>query len=109
MCGAANRSMHINARGVVSPCVFLGSQFSSGEIFKDGTLIDFWSGVTGKNFQEIRNISWPTECLACSRLCKNECPANRLYFFGDFTKQDPNCFQMKYLEDVNKLKKGAYK
>ena len=91
MCGASNRSMHINAKGAVSPCVFLGPQSYFGEILKDGAILDFWNGTIGTNFQTVRNISWPEECESCGRLCKNECPANRLYFFGDFKGQDPNC------------------
>jgi len=91
MCGAANRSMHINANGAVSPCVFLGPQFSSGEILKDGNVLDFWNETVGVNFRIIRDITWPEECSNCERLCKNECPANRMYFFGDFIGQDPNC------------------
>lgn len=92
MCGAANRSMHIDPYGKVSPCIFLGPTFSAGKIYQDGTIEEFWKGKVGNKFQVIREIPQPKECDACPRLCKNECPANRLYFWGDFEKQDPNCY-----------------
>lgn len=91
MCGAANRSMHIDAHGKVSPCVFFGPAFSFGKIYQDGTLVEFWRGAVGNRFSVVRGIRQPSECDGCSRLCKNECPANRLYFWGNFEKQDPNC------------------
>ena len=91
MCGAANRSMHINALGKVSPCVFLGEDFSFGKIYEDGSIIDFWRGNVGDKFKDVRKIQQPHECDNCDRLCKNECPANRLYFHGNFLDQDPNC------------------
>lgn len=91
MCGAANRSMHINASGKVSPCVFLGPTFSFGKIYQDGTIRDFWQGKVGNKFQTVRAIRQPHECDSCSRLCKNECPANRFYFWGNYNQQDPNC------------------
>ena len=91
MCGAANRSMHIDPYGTVSPCVFLGPTFACGKIYQDGTIKEFWQGKVGNKFQIVRQIRQPQECDTCSRLCKNECPANRLYFWGEFGKQDPNC------------------
>jgi radical SAM protein with 4Fe4S-binding SPASM domain len=91
MCGAANRSMHIDANGKVSPCVFLGPTFSFGKIYQDGTIRDFWRGKVGNKFQTVRAIRQPRECDSCNRLCKNECPANRFYFWGSYSQQDPNC------------------
>ncbi len=91
MCGAANRSMHIDANGKVSPCVFLGPTFSFGKIYQDGTVRDFWQGKVGNKFQATRAIRQPRECDSCSRLCKNECPANRFYFWSNYEQQDPNC------------------
>lgn len=91
MCGAANRSMHIDANGKVSPCVFFGPTFSFGKIYQDGTIRDFWQGKVGNKFQTVRAIRQPHECDSCNRLCKNECPANRFYFWGNFGQQDPNC------------------
>lgn len=91
MCGAANRSMHINANGTVSPCIFLGPAFSHGEIYRDGTIREYWRGDVGEKFLAARAIRQPHECDRCERLCKNECPANRLYFWGAFDRQDPNC------------------
>lgn len=91
MCGAANRSMHINADGKVSPCVFLGPIFSYGKIYQDGNIDDFWRSKVGNKFEVTRKIRQPYECDSCSRLCKNECPSNRQYFWGNFEKQDPNC------------------
>ena len=91
MCGAANRSMHIDANGKISPCVFFGPTFSFGKIYQDGTIRDFWQGKVGNKFQTVRAIRQPRECDSCSRLCKNECPANRFYFWGNYDQQDPNC------------------
>lgn len=91
MCGAANRSMHIDANGKVSPCVFFGPTFSFGKIYQDGTVRDFWQGKVGNKFQIVRAIRQPRECDNCSRLCKNECPANRFYFWSNYDQQDPNC------------------
>jgi radical SAM protein with 4Fe4S-binding SPASM domain len=91
MCGAANRSMHIDTNGKVSPCVFFGPTFSFGKIYQDGTVRDFWRGNVGNKFQTVRAIRQPRECDNCSRLCKNECPANRFYFWGNYDQQDPNC------------------
>lgn len=91
MCGAANRSMHIDAYGKVSPCIFLGPTFSFGKVYQDGTIRDFWQGKVGNRFQTVREIRQPQECDGCDRICKNECLANRFYFWGSFEKQDPNC------------------
>lgn len=91
MCGAANRSMHIDANRKVNPCVFLGPTFSFGKIYQDGTIRDFWRGKVGNKFQIARAIRQPRECDSCDRLCKNECPANRFYFWGNYDQQDPNC------------------
>jgi radical SAM protein with 4Fe4S-binding SPASM domain len=91
MCGAANRSMHIDANGKVNPCVFFGPTFSFGKIYQDGTIRDFWRGKVGNKFQTVRAIRQPHECDSCNRLCKNECPANRFYFWGSYDQQDPNC------------------
>jgi MoaA/NifB/PqqE/SkfB family radical SAM enzyme len=91
MCGAASRSMHIDANCKVSPCVFFGPAFSFGKIYQDGTIRDFWREKVGNKFQTVRAIRQPRECDSCNRLCKNECPATRLYFWGDYVKQDPNC------------------
>ena len=91
MCGAANRSMHINANGKVSPCIFFGPNFSFGKIYQDGTIKDFWRGKIGNKFQTARAIRQPRECDSCNRLCKNECPSNRFYFWGNYDQQDPNC------------------
>jgi|GEM_PF-784141 len=105
MCGAANRSMHINALGKISPCVFLGSDFSFGKIYEDGSIIDFWRGNVGNKFKDVRKIQQPHECDNCDRLCKNECPANRLYFHGNFFEQDPNCLN----EVRRKMEKNSFK
>ncbi len=103
MCGAANRSMHIDAHDKVSPCVFFGPTFSFGTVYQDGTIGDFWRGRVGNKFQTVRAIRQPHECDSCDRLCKNECPANRFYFWGDFNQQDPNCLY----EAVRTCKKSS--
>ncbi len=102
MCGAANRSMHIDVYGKVSPCIFLGPAFSYGKIYVDGTIEEFWRGEVGNKFHDIRAISEPKECGQCSRICKYECLANRFYFHGDFKQQDPNCLQFAYWQKTLK-------
>lgn len=104
MCGAANRSMHIDAEGKVSPCIFLGPMFSFGKIYQDGNIQDFWRGQVGNKFQIVRSIRQPSECDNCDRLCKNECPSNRLYYWGEFQQQDPYCL---YGVMKNVSKKGG--
>jgi radical SAM protein with 4Fe4S-binding SPASM domain len=89
MCGAANRSMHIDAEGNITPCIFLGPSYKAGKIYQDGTIEDFWR--KNEVFKKVRGIRQPKECDSCDRICKNECPANRLYFWGNFARQDPNC------------------
>ena len=91
MCGAANRSMHIDPAGKVSPCIFMGPTFTYGMVYYDGTIADFWRGLIGNKFQVMRDIRQPQECDGCERICKNECIANRFYFWGKYDRQDPNC------------------
>ncbi len=91
MCGAANRSMHIDADRKVSPCVFLGPTFSFGKVYQDGTINDFWRENIGNKFKTVRAIRQSNECDNCHRICKNECPANRFYLWGNFDQQDSNC------------------
>ena len=93
MCGAANRSMHIDVNGKASPCIFLGPDYSFGKIYQDGSIRDFWRGMVGDKFLAVRVIKQPHECDGCDRICKDECPANRLYFSGGFDQQDPNCLR----------------
>jgi len=93
MCGAANRSMHINSFGTVSPCIFLGQDYYFGRLYEDATISEFWRGEFGDRFAAVRLIKEPSECQNCKRMCKYECLANRLYTGGSFSCTDPNCLR----------------
>ncbi|MDP2091175.1 MAG: radical SAM protein [Candidatus Gracilibacteria bacterium] len=96
ICGAANRSMHIDSSGKISPCVYMGKSYQQGKIYEDGSLINFWRGEIGNAFAKMRNLQEPEGCKTCDRLCKFECPANRSHFNGgDTTGPDPVC--LKYI------------
>jgi MoaA/NifB/PqqE/SkfB family radical SAM enzyme len=88
-CGAGNRSIHITPKRKISPCVFLGQEYSEGIMI--GTPMDYWLTKYGTSFKKVRNIQTISECNSCSRTCTNACPANRLHFFNKLSRQDPNC------------------
>lgn len=99
ICGSANRSMHINSAGFISPCVFLGTDYIEEKSkYTYGDIHNYWTEIKGCNFRRIRNINIPDLCLTCNRLCKYECLATRYYTTGAFTECDPNCL-------INVLKK----
>lgn len=93
-CGAGKRSFHIDAFGNVSPCIFLGEDYTAPTLLRSGTILDYWSGGCRRTFDAARGIAVPSLCKSCSRACKNECPATRLYH-GDAATggQDPNCLR----------------
>lgn len=80
ICGAANRSMHINSKLEISPCVFLGEEFKETKNYQSGDIEKYWTQKKGKQFQRVRKISIARACEDCKRLCKNECTATRLFF-----------------------------
>lgn len=92
ICGAANRSFHINTKGNISPCVFLGNDYKEEDSnYQKGDIESYWSEEKGTKFRKVRNIQMPKVCKGCYRLCKYECTATRLYFNHDTEKNDPNC------------------
>ena len=92
ICGAANRSFHINSAAKLSPCVFLGDNYLEKESnYEKGDIERYWSEEKGTKIRNIRNVSIPNKCSNCYRLCKYECMATRLYFNGTFEECDPNC------------------
>ena len=94
ICGAANRSFHINSSSKVSPCVFLGDEFLEQDSnYESGDIERYWSGEKGTKIKEVRNITIPSACVNCDRLCKYECMATRKYFNNSFDKSDPNCLR----------------
>ena len=96
MCGAANRSMHINTSGEISPCVFMGASYKeAGSCYAKGDINAYWSEQKGEKFRQVRSVSMPVKCQGCSRKCKYECLSTRLYFSGSFTGDDPNCLALK--------------
>lgn len=96
MCGAANRSMHINSRAQLSPCVFMGLDYiESNSSYSFGDIEAYWVGEKGYLFKEVRNIPIPHECKACDGKCKFECLATRLHFSGKTSGYDPNCLRKR--------------
>lgn len=95
ICGAANRSMHINANLEISPCVFLGENFKEIKKYKLGDIEKYWTQKKGIQFERIRKITVSKTCKDCKRLCKNECTATRLFFNKNIDAVDPNCLKRK--------------
>ena len=92
ICGAANRSIHINSSGQLSPCVFLGDEYiEHGSNYQYGDIEKYWNESKGSKIRLVRNINMPNACAKCDRLCKYECLSTRLYFNNEFDKSDPNC------------------
>lgn len=92
MCGAGRRSMHVNAEGKISPCIFLGHKYAeSTRLYAEGkTLMNFWR--EGVMFRTIRRYLPPTQCDGCGKACIGECPASRqAHNNGDIYGDDPNC------------------
>lgn len=92
-CGAARRSLHVNAFGIVSPCVFLGKDYDAGSYRGYGDLVQYWRADEAGAFLNARKIEAPSACSSCSRACKNECPGTRLFHWQDLVRQDPNCLR----------------
>ena len=99
ICGAANRSMHINSKLEISPCVFLGEEFKEEKNYKSGDIEKYWTQKKGNQFQRVRKISIAKACEDCKRLCKNECTATRLFFNKNINIADPNCLKRKKEDD----------
>ena len=96
ICGAANRSMHINSCGNISPCVFMGDEYiEKDSCYQRGDIALFWREQKGTRFRIIRQVETPSKCVDCCRKCKCECLATRLYFSGSFQGEDPNCLMRK--------------
>lgn len=94
ICGSANRTMHINSKGQISPCVFMGPEFiEKNSNYKYGDINLYWSEKEGITFKKIRDIDMPRDCLFCTRKCKYECLATRLNVSGCFQGKDPNCLK----------------
>lgn len=95
ICGAANRSMHINSKLEISPCVFLGNEYKEKDKYIFGDIEKYWKEEKGENFRKIRDIKVTEECSKCKRMCKNECTATRLFFNKNVDHADPNCIVRK--------------
>ena len=94
ICGAANRSMHINAEGKIAPCVFLGQSYIEPDSnYQYGDILKYWSEEEGSKFNDVRSIPTPKTCQNCDRLCCYECLATRLYFNNNPEINDPNCLK----------------
>ncbi len=92
ICGAANRSMHINSSGKISPCVFMGTDLlEMDSSYQFGDISMYWREEVGHTFRKVRKVPIPNECSKCVRKCKYECLATRLSASGCFSGKDPNC------------------
>ena len=91
-CGAGTRSVYVNMEGNVSPCIFLGKNFYSGNIESE-SFINIWR--LGKGFKKIRMIVVEGNplCKKCSRnqICKGECRAIAHFATNDWQANDPCC------------------
>lgn len=99
ICGAANRSMHINSKLEISPCVFLGNDYKEKEKYRFGDIEKYWREEKGENFRKVRKIPIAGVCKSCKRICKNECTATRLFFKGSTNYVDPNCIVRREDDD----------
>jgi len=94
ICGSANRSMHINSQGIISPCIFLGEDFiEENSNYEYGDIYNYWTENKGTKFRKVRDINIPSECTECSRLCKYECLGTRYNVNHNFENPDPNCLK----------------
>ena len=107
-CGAGGRSMHVDQLGNVSPCIFLGPQYTAGNIFKGHRIIDLWR--TSHQFHSARTIALHEDCGGCQReqICHNECPAIKMYATGSYSGKDPSCLRIEpTMRPVVLLDKGS--
>jgi radical SAM protein with 4Fe4S-binding SPASM domain len=96
-CGAATRVMFVNEDRAVSPCVFLGKEYT-GSRWIPGNLAELWRSAP--EFVSLRTLQSNTECTLCPRrrVCHMECPAMRLHTGGSLTAKDPGCLK-EFLEN----------
>ncbi len=99
-CGAGRRSLHINESGDITPCVFLGDEFISGNI-QNLLLTHIWR--YSDKFKTVRNIKLNPTCTKCVRrmMCHGECLAIRKYTSGSFGGIDPCCPNKLFHEEYN--------
>lgn len=90
-CGAGTRTMHIDAEGHLSPCVFLDHSFKHDRKYEFGDIMHFWKGEINPSVEYLRNLPFPSECYSCVRNCKGQCVALRLYHTGNVLGTNPNC------------------
>jgi len=91
-CRGGTSSAYVSVGGKISPCVFLGEDFFSGNI-KTNSFISVWRN--GRGFQKIREIFAKGNplCQKCPRnlICKGECRAIAHFATGDWQANDPCC------------------
>lgn len=105
MCGAGNRTLHINPEGKISPCIFVGDTYVAGKLGDDGNFMSFWHEIVGAGFGKIRSILKPVECRYCSRICAYECPALRLHGEGSNDLQGVNCLMAMLAHASDEVRK----
>ena len=95
-CGAGSRTMHIDALGIISACVFIRKWYDSITSYLDTSIETFWKAEDNKSsdlLKMIRNISFPEECKECQRNCNGQCMALRLYNTGSLLGYNVNCLK----------------
>ena len=91
-CGAGTATCHIDSWANVSPCIFMGPDFTSGNIRKD-KFKDLW--INGAGFTKMRSVAKTgnQKCAHCAHrsVCCGECRAFALYVNNDINSVDPCC------------------
>jgi len=91
-CGAGTATCHIDSWANISPCIFMGPEFTSGNVRKE-KFSEVW--VNGNGFKQMRSVAKKgnPKCAQCSHrtVCCGECRAFALYVNHDIGSVDPCC------------------
>lgn len=89
-CGAGFRSIYIDCKGQIMPCVFLGDKYIIGNI-ADKKIKSLWDNSI--ILDHLRNIKLAPNCKNCFRnnLCHGECLGIKELYNDDISSVDPGC------------------
>ena len=91
-CGAGTATCHVDSWANVSPCIFMGPEFTSGNIRKE-SFGEVW--VNGSGFTKMRGVAQKgnPKCAHCAHrsVCCGECRAFALFVNNDINSVDPCC------------------
>ncbi len=105
-CPAAHAKCGITSAGRITPCVFLGSDFS-GDSIRDHSFEYLWNH--DETLVRLRNLSMNNACLQCSAIDSwhGGCRARALYFNNNLESPDPYCCQGEkqrvFLEELSRV------